>query len=140
MTRTALTSNAIANFQYCRAGGGCQSGQKVSPKKDSFMICRECHGLTCMKCDVLFHAGLTCDEYAAGQAQTRAKQQAAVKATMKKLGTKNCPNPKCRVPIQKISGCDHMKCMSSFILWICIMIADKIRYQMSPSILLVLPR
>ena len=97
-----------AQFQRCRVGE-CQSGQQCFPDEDSYIICRECGGHTCITCDTQWHPGVTCaeiQERGARADERNAEENAAAEYLAKQ--SKLCPN--CRIRGQKTAGCDHMTC------------------------------
>lgn len=61
-----------------------------------------------------WHAGLTCEQYDAGQVE-RNRQEAA-SAEFLATKTKVCPNPRCGVHVDKYTGCDHVQCKNLAIL------------------------
>lgn len=97
--------------EYCSCQvPGCGSGQLMNQRTaDSYMICRDCHGRTCIKHQMLWHEGLTCAEIDKRQAETRRLEIEANDAYLA-VNTKTCPNPSCLRPIEKNGGCQHMTC------------------------------
>ena len=71
------------------------------------MICVECKGRTCITCDTIWHPSETCQEIAARRAEAR---EAEAAATTKYLTENVKVCPRCNVPGEKVSGCDHMTC------------------------------
>ena len=111
MMKAAFERNELPDVRYCKVGA-CENGQECSTK-DSFMICRDCSGRTCLNCNTEMHAGLTCAEIAEQKTDTEEQvreQEAQTKEALKQLNTKHCPNTKCGITTQKIDGCDHMLC------------------------------
>ena len=100
-----------AQFQRCRVPG-CNSGQQCFPDNDSYMICHDCGGRTCIECDIQWHPDVTCADVQGRRAERSGEENAAERylATSSKL----CP--KCQIRGQKIVGCDHITCMVSFTL------------------------
>jgi hypothetical protein len=118
-------TEAQPEFRWC-SQNNCGSGQLVDGGADanSFFRCVKCNNMTCIKHMVPFHSGMSCDEYD----KTLAVDEQAL-ANWKALHTKPCP--KCRVPIEKNGGCDHMRCRSPHCLyefcWSCLAEFDLIR-------------
>ena len=99
-----------SHFQQCRAPG-CSSGQQFSPENDSFIICRDCEGRTCVRCDVVWHAGETCNDYEIKKkAEEEKGRQTEEKASLRYLRKKTKKCPGCGAPTVKIDGCDHITC------------------------------
>ena len=97
-------------FRRCRHEG-CQSGQQCFPDEDSFMICRECHGLTCISCDVVWHPNESCAKV---RTRRNASRNAEEQASQVWLETKAKRCPTCEIPCEKRSGCNHMTCKLIF--------------------------
>lgn len=93
-------------FQRCRHPS-CQSGQQCFPEEDSYMICVECRGRTCITCDIIWHPSETCANVAARRAEAQAAEEAAATQYLT-TNVKLCP--RCNVRGEKVSGCDHMTC------------------------------
>lgn len=59
-----------AQFQRCRHPN-CHSGQQCYPEHDSFIICQECQGRTCITCDILAPRRILCRYSCKAQRGTR---------------------------------------------------------------------
>ena len=95
------------HFQRCR-GLGCNSSQ-VCYSEDSYIICSECGERTCIRCDALWHADETCDNYAARQEEEARNLENMASTSYLERETKRCPG--CGVPTEKYAGCDYITCM-----------------------------
>ncbi|KAH7344057.1 hypothetical protein B0J17DRAFT_645191 [Rhizoctonia solani] len=71
------------------------------------VICEHCYTRSCFKHRVLWHSGLTCEQY---ESCTKYKQENRASEEYIAKHAKRCPNLSCRRPILKIDGCDHMTC------------------------------
>lgn len=98
-----------AHFQRCRLPG-CSSGQQCFPEEDSYMICRECGGRTCIACDTEWHPNVSCTDMAARRAEERNGEETAAQQYLS-ANSKMCPH--CHIRGQKVRGCDHMSCKES---------------------------
>jgi len=81
------------------------------------MQCDKCHSEICFECNDIWHEGITC-------ADSQYKKVDHKKTDKKfkkwiKDNAKKCP--KCKTPIEKISGCHHMTCSSCHyqFCWLC---------------------
>ena len=78
------------------------------------------------------HEGLTCEEYA--EFRHMDPTEAAFAGWKKRNDVRACPKEGCGAPIEKISGCNHMKCSvcKTHICWVCMAMvpADKIYAHM----------
>ena len=83
--------------------------------KMTFNTCAKCLTVTCTSCHNP-HEGKTCAEYK----DEASGGYAALEKLKKKLGIKDCP--KCKTPIEKTEGCDHMKCRGcgAHLCWVCL--------------------
>ena len=72
------------------------------------MICVECKGRTCIRCDIIWHPSETCEEVAARRAEARDEKETAATTKYLTKNVKVCP--RCNVRGEKVSGCDHMIC------------------------------
>ncbi|THY16305.1 hypothetical protein D6D01_07734 [Aureobasidium pullulans] len=96
--------SADAEFHYCMSTT-CKSGQGHPAGIDEpIFCCRECGHKHCVSCETNWHEGLTCAQYQ--DTLQRAQEEVQSQQEVAKISK---PCPKCRVPIQKNSGCDHMK-------------------------------
>ncbi|THW95736.1 hypothetical protein D6D15_01245 [Aureobasidium pullulans] len=112
--RAALSADA--EFRYCMSTT-CKSGQCHPAGIDEpTFCCRECGHNHCVSCEANWHEGLTCAQYQ--HSLQRAQEEEESQQEVAKISK---PCPKCRVPIQKNNGCDHMTCSrcSYNFCWIC---------------------
>ena len=87
----------------------CQYSQEVFPDEDNYMICYDCGGWTCIKCDTVKHPGITCAENVSQQAEKEARNsQEEASSQYLSFKTKVCP--KCGIHTDKYEGCDHVIC------------------------------
>lgn len=76
------------------------------------MTCLQCHQLTCLSCRTVWHAGISCTQNIRnikGPTAEQQKEEEASEALVAKT-SKTCPNATCGARVDKVSGCDHMKC------------------------------
>ncbi|TIA23431.1 hypothetical protein D6C80_00615 [Aureobasidium pullulans] len=103
-------------FRYCMSTT-CKSDQCHPAGIDEpTFCCRECGHNHCVSCEANWHEGLTCAQYQ--DTLQRAQEEEESQQEVAKISK---PCPKCRVPIQKNNGCDHMtcsRCAYNF-CWIC---------------------
>lgn len=89
----------------------CKSGQIHSGGGDEpIMTCVECGFQSCYNHKLPWHSSKTCAEYDYASVG-RLMEEQATREVLEKTA-KICPNPNCGYHITKISGCDHMICMS----------------------------
>ncbi|GAB1744327.1 hypothetical protein NU219Hw_g1473t1 [Hortaea werneckii] len=105
-TRNALST--LAEFAWC-LNPQCGSGQ-VNIQNQNFMDCASCRFRQCLRHQVAWHMGETCEqyEYRSSGAKARA-DEAKTEATLKTM-SKLCPNKNCGWRIEKTGGCEHMTC------------------------------
>lgn len=96
------------DFRKCMSPQ-CNSGQiHAGGANRPIFECQACGHTHCIVCEVPWHGGEDCEEY---QARKRAEHPDNEKSEAKvRQTTKQCPNPKCGVRIEKNQGCDHMTC------------------------------
>jgi len=100
------------NIRYC-ANPKCQTPFEIDPK-DSFFRCVECNTKTCIRHRVIFHDGMSCDDY---DRSTILKNHQKVK---------KCP--RCLQLLEKSGGCSHYKCVCGHeFCWKCLAPYDNIR-------------
>ena len=115
----AFLSNEPRFIHCCHPA--CDYVAEVS-RNTSWLECEACKTMTCVSCKALWHGGRTCK-------QEREEQKKLAKAANKtaydaseqhiKKNAKHCP--KCKLPGEKVSGCDHMTCphCKHQYCWIC---------------------
>lgn len=116
------TSFITCAFPDCQAKG--RRDGFCNPETDSWVECYMCKRRTCVSCRAENHNEMTCAEYQIHRARKaldnrkRAKEKAKeeeLSATHfanfeRKKSYKTCPNTKCKARIEKVTGCEHVKC------------------------------
>jgi hypothetical protein len=75
----------------------------------NLFTCQTCKFRYCFDCNVPFHEGERCQEFLDRTKEDRRKTlEIAQSLETLKSTTKACP--KCKSPIEKNNGCDHMSC------------------------------
>ena len=113
------------HYQLCRHPG-CEYGAQISHgDTTSWLLCSVCEGRTCISCDTVWHSGLSCEEDRRRRKRLEKDDRASEQRITKQA--KMCP--KCKVPGEKDSGCDHMRCpkCNHEYCWICLVDYDLIR-------------
>ena len=101
-TRAALGN--IPNFRWCKSAK-CSSGQIDDVRCVRFK-CKACKTSHCIKHDVPWHSGETCEEYDKRNIQKK-KDEKASEAEITK-SSKRCPS--CNKAVHKFTGCNHITC------------------------------
>ncbi|KAL5638028.1 hypothetical protein ACGC1H_002333 [Rhizoctonia solani] len=119
------------NFFWC-TNSECSRGQ-VHQEGDSspLVTCEYCGTSSCFTHRVSWHDRLTCEEYN-DMIKREGQKHASVEYIEKH--TTRCPNPNCKRPIEKITGCDHMTCRrpggcGHEFCWVCLADYGPIRVQ-----------
>lgn len=101
-------------FRYCPTPD-CGYIYRVTSKART-QNCSNCLRPTCSACHEP-HVGMSCAEYQ----DIKSGGYAAFLELKKELGIKDCP--KCKTPLEKVSGCNHMTCVAcnAHICWVCLM-------------------
>ena len=132
---------ADPTFRWC-ANNRCSAGQFVhdggtdlqnssinlmSIDSTSYFICIKCSVKSCFSCRTLAHPNLTCPQYQAFLIAEQTPVDAATAQWIQK-NTKKC---RCKVPIEKNDGCEHMTCTrcKSEWCWLCGADYNEIRSQ-----------
>jgi hypothetical protein len=103
-----------AIFSYCPTADCEQIYRTTTTSNPSTFTCTQCLITTCTACGAS-HPKITCAEH---KYITSGGHEEFERAK-KKLGIKDCP--KCKTPMQKIDGCNHMTCegCKTHICWVC---------------------
>jgi hypothetical protein len=113
VTRLALSRDPL--FRWC-VRRECGSGQLHVPWPDNLdadrMRCASCLLPQCATHAVPWHWGETCAHYDARIRSRRAalEIEEALSARVLQKISKLCPNKQCGYRLQKIGGCDHVRC------------------------------
>ena len=95
----------------------------VSSSEGKRFVCIKCGANICTKCHTTWHEGFdTCDAY---KNRSSGDKELSEWMNSDKTNRKNCP--KCRAPIEKISGCQHVTCgqCRRHICWECLEYYEK---------------
>ena len=101
------------SYHYCPTPD-CKRFYRCSNNGTVF-FCDLCLSSVCTSCNVLAHDNITCEEYKDLTSEgTKAFQQ-----WKQRNDVRDCP--KCKAPIQKLDGCNHMTCRNcnNDICWFC---------------------
>ncbi|KAJ8069812.1 hypothetical protein OCU04_000227 [Sclerotinia nivalis] len=99
-------------FRYCPKPN-CNTIYRVTNTMH-FNTCAECCTVICTSCHNP-HENKTCAEY---EDETSGRYEATLKL-MERIGIKSCP--KCKTPIEKTDGCDHILCKcGAHLCWMCL--------------------
>lgn len=105
----------LEDFIWC--AHGCGNGAQLIAKPLPWYKCTHCKEKTCIQHGVPWHDGMTCAQYDQHLKSNEEEQQ---NQNFLREHTKRCP--KCKVPIEKNLGCDHMtctRCRHQF-CWLCL--------------------
>ena len=83
--------------------GNCPAIVSVD-QNTRYFACQECKKEYCCICQVEWHKGITCNQWA----NQHGKSNDLTLNLISKLNVKQCP--KCKMHIEKNDGCDHMTC------------------------------
>ncbi|KAI0436738.1 hypothetical protein F4803DRAFT_207778 [Xylaria telfairii] len=82
------------------------------------LTCRSCLKSVCTSCHAQ-HGAMSCAEYQ----DVSSGRQEANERLKKEMGIKDCP--KCKTPLEKTEGCNHMTCRcGAHICWVCLRIFE----------------
>lgn len=82
----------------------------------NIFTCQSCRLRWCLVCDVAFHEGQTCEEYAAqrrAEGEASQRRQDENRKSQKFMAKETKPCTGCRASILKNGGCNHMTCERS---------------------------
>lgn len=112
----AFINSCGQKYKYCPTPD-CPSIFKVVDPKDGegkVFCCNICFKRICTRCQVDMHDGISCDYY-----DKHLDPDKTMLLWMQKVkDAKHCPT--CNQVIQKIDGCNNIKCRcGTFICWVC---------------------
>ena len=101
-----LTLVQMDDVRYCpKPGcGAAMCGSKDAP----MMTCPSCKLQSCFNCKDEYHVGITCEKHQQWKKENGKGDVKFEKWLGKQKDMKACP--KCKVSIQRTSGCNHMSC------------------------------
>lgn len=102
---TRSAAETLPNFRWCLSPT-CNSGQ-IDDETCAKFRCRACFAKHCIKHNVPWHKGETCDDYERRNKQ-RKKEDKASEHMIKKT-SKKCPE--CKKDVHKFTGCNHITCV-----------------------------
>lgn len=102
-TRAALKD--IPNFRWCLSTK-CESGQ-IHDRSCARFRCVACRSKHCVRHDVAWHSGETCEEYDKRNRRRMAEDKASEEEVRK--STRRCPE--CKRDVHKWTGCNHITCI-----------------------------
>lgn len=93
----------------------CSSIYRVSENGKCY-FCSECQATICTTCHDPYHDGVTCEMYQRGKEEADRFERWMRRNPRER---KRCP--KCRIPIEKTEGCNHVCCRRcrAHICWVC---------------------
>lgn len=101
-------------YRFC-ISADCQMVYKVTTTGERF-DCELCHKSVCTTCHIEFHDGLTCAMYKSAK-----EDRDSVTRWIQEDPNNRKKCPQCGLGIEKIAGCDHMKCnCGAHICWKCL--------------------
>ena len=125
---------------YACPSAECSWGCFMSTKEDgNIFTCQVCKYRYCIICEVPMHEGETCQEYQHGvetaeqRKQEQARENAESEQRVKKISK---PCPKCKSPLDKYTGCDHVTCQCAFISNSIYITLTVLRRSLQPRVLL----
>ncbi|KAI0530420.1 hypothetical protein GGR58DRAFT_232450 [Xylaria digitata] len=111
---TKAVLEGIKGFRWC-LNPNCDAGQ-IFPSECEKAKCHACKQSSCVRHDVPWHSGETCEEY---DRRTR-KQRKSYKLSEKHVKETTKPCPGCKKNVNKYSGCDHITCVCGHEwCWLC---------------------
>ncbi|KAK0114810.1 hypothetical protein ONS95_014291 [Cadophora gregata] len=106
------------DFQYCPTPD-CPQLYRYT-EDGTAILCTHCLMSVCTSCKVVFHDGMSCEDYK----DLSSEGTKAFEIYMKESDTRRCP--KCTLAIQKTYGCNHMECAEckAHICWACMKVFE----------------
>ncbi|EXX57176.1 hypothetical protein GLOIN_2v1725015 [Rhizophagus irregularis DAOM 181602=DAOM 197198] len=117
------TLRQMKDFRWCKRTN-CGWGQIHNGGDDAPIVtCKACGAKSCFTHDVPWHEDSSCSKFAEQLLRDTAANQAYYDRH-----TKNCP--KCKMPIEKNDGCEHMTCFCGYeFCWLCLADYNLIRNE-----------
>ncbi|KUJ23266.1 uncharacterized protein LY89DRAFT_777051 [Mollisia scopiformis] len=96
------------NFHHC-LGPDCGAGQIIEQQDAILMVCEACAFMTCIRHQLPWHTGQTCEQYDLQLMENaRHEQENAASGDEIRVNTRPCRQ--CGTRICRTVGCDHMTC------------------------------
>jgi len=110
----AISENILPKAYHCPTPN-CSNAIEIVGNLDEKALnykfhCTLCLKTYCVRCNARFHVGQTCEQYKIAQSglEVDSKMEQYFKEMKARGLVKPCP--KCKAPIEKNKGCDHMTC------------------------------
>jgi len=106
---------AIPGIVICQSPAVCIWGDVPCPGT-AVIRCMRCDEITCISCNAA-HDGVTCEQYHKGMTFVEAKQEENQKSEVWiNTNTKRCPGAACGRVVIRESGCDYIRCKSTYLI------------------------
>ncbi|EJF63850.1 hypothetical protein DICSQDRAFT_160351 [Dichomitus squalens LYAD-421 SS1] len=93
---------------YCPNPKCSELVQTDEDSEDPQAMCPSCDSVICVPCRVIWHDGLTCDEYQDLPLDERSPDDQKALQLMKAQNWRRCPN--CAIIVELTLGCNHITC------------------------------
>jgi E3 ubiquitin-protein ligase RNF217 len=104
LSKTCPRCNQVLKLESVNVLKSMERASKKNPAAVQ-VVCEQCSYCWCFPCASPWHEGISCRQYLKGD---RLLQEWAKKVHQGQVNAQKCP--KCKILIQKSSGCDHMHC------------------------------
>lgn len=129
--RAALAGDG--DYRHCFSPT-CNAGQLHTGGADEPIFrCGACGHKHCVACEANWHEDETCTQYQDRRRVERGVENDQSQQEVEKLSK---PCPKCKVPIEKNNGCDHMTCQYLLLALLLLDTDTCLRLKMPPPLLL----